>query len=143
MEVSATSFALTGLLPSTEYQWKVSELCSSSPELFSDNSKPAFFTTAPLKLNEEQNISSNEVSVFPNPASQILNIRCSSIPDFSNSSESINGSLLITNLLGEIVFTQNAIASVMSVDVSSFASGVYLLQIKTGGEIMTKRFLKE
>lgn len=138
LEVTAISFTLTGLLPSTEYQWKVSELCSSSPELFSDNSKPAFFTTAPLKLSEEQNNSFNQVVVFPNPANSVINIRCS-----YNNSGTKNGTLVITDLLGKIAFAETEIETEISIDVSSFATGVYLVQLNTGAEIITTKFVRQ
>jgi hypothetical protein len=143
-EVTTTSVTITGLTPGIEYQWKVQELCSMSPELFSLYSKPAFFTTAPLKSGDPQSeMTLSEVIIFPNPANQVLNIRYSTFPGSSGKGETKNGVIVITNLLGETVFTQNNIAAEMKIDVAPFAAGIYLIHLQTDKEILTKTFVKQ
>lgn len=120
--VSSTepSLTLTGLLPNTEYKWKVRSDCNASP-----TDKSAFslitesFTTLPLR---ESGVADNNFMVTPNPASEILTIQMdyNSIADFQLFST--DGKLVLE---GNISGTQN------SIDVHNLISGLYILKLNS------------
>lgn len=56
----------------------------------------------------------------------------------------LNGDLTIFNLAGGIVYSEKLTANVdvKTIDVSAFNNGYYLISVKNGQEVMTKRFVK-
>ena len=74
----------------------------------------------------------SEISIFPNPVSDQLQIR----------SEKMNiSSLAVTDVLGSILFSENNINSeVYSIDVSHFSRGIYFLIIDNQ---LAKKIIKE
>lgn len=74
------------------------------------------------------------MELYPNPVSDLLNIR-------------VNGGngemLMITNSIGQIVFSQSFVSAEMKVDVTSFAPGIYVVQLKTVQGTITGKFVKE
>ena len=71
------------------------------------------------------------VSVFPNPAQDVLNVALASEDDFE---------VEIMNTLGEILIktkNQNAI------DVSDLQSGVYLVKVLNAKYLVTEKFIKK
>ena len=84
-----------------------------------------------LSLQEEN---TSEIKLFPNPVDQILHIK------LSNNSEDSN--LTIYNILGKVVMEQKINNTVNSIDVSSLASGLYILSIQTRNASKTFKFIK-
>jgi hypothetical protein len=78
-------------------------------------------------VNVEELVSNNDFMPYPNPTNSILNL-------FVNRKESI----IITNLLGEIVLQETGEGKV-ELDVSFFSTGLYF--IKAGNEM--RKFVKE
>ncbi|MEO5642186.1 MAG: T9SS type A sorting domain-containing protein [Bacteroidia bacterium] len=73
----------------------------------------------PASVNE---ISTNDVSVFPNPASSSVEIK------FSKES---NATFTLTDLAGKVVFTGKSQGRSARIDVSTLPQGVYLLNVVT------------
>lgn len=69
-----------------------------------------------------ENIVSGNTSVYPNPAKDILNIRLST-------TAAVNENIRLFNHSGQLLKTVIANASVVQVDISSFAAGVYFLKV--------------
>ena len=84
-----------------------------------------------LSLHEEI---TSEIKIFPNPVGNMLHIHLTEIVEDSN--------LTIYNVLGKIVLNQKINTTVNSVDVSSMASGLYLLSIQTENSSKTFKFIK-
>ena len=84
-----------------------------------------------LSLQEEN---TSEIKIFPNPVGNMLHIHLTEIVEDSN--------LTIYNVLGKIVLNQKINTTVNSVDVSSMASGLYLLSIQTKNSSKTFKFIK-
>lgn len=82
-------------------------------------------------VGDEEGFRISELSIYPNPVKQTLNI---SLIDASGKD------YMIFNTVGQIVakgsFTE-------TLDVSTLSSGVYILQINTDGGKLRKRFVKE
>lgn len=78
-----------------------------------------------------EEISENEINIYPNPATSTLRI---------SSSDMIN-EVAIYNLQGQLVQTENG--NVQSVNISNLAPGSYIARIVTENGITNKRFIKE
>jgi hypothetical protein len=76
----------------------------------------------------------NEFSIFPNPASDILNIRM----------ESLEGAKVqIYNVSGQLVREAVLSDSKPSISVAGLKQGIYILKAVSGGSTFTKRFVKQ
>lgn len=80
---------------------------------------------------KEEGNSNVLISLYPNPVKQILNISLL---------EATGKDYTIYNMVGQVV-AKGAFSE--SLDVSSFKSGVYILEINTGNDKLMKRFVKE
>ncbi|HEY6160274.1 MAG TPA: T9SS type A sorting domain-containing protein [Bacteroidia bacterium] len=95
--------------------------------------------TVNFSVGISESNSITEVSVSPVPATDQL------LVSFSNKNEN-ETQLLITDLLGNIVFNENegnATSVTKQVDVSSFAKGMYFLQVITHDGKYVQRIVKE
>lgn len=72
-------------------------------------------------------------SYFPNPTKDIINF---------NGVESIDR-IVVRNMLGQTINTINVKAISAQVDLSTYANGVYLIEVATAGRISTVRAIKE
>jgi hypothetical protein len=109
--------ALTGLSPSTSYQYRVRSVCSGSSSSWSSI---ASFTTLPMKIGDTDN-EELQVSLFPNPATDIINVRMND--------DIINGEITIYDINGKLIMFQK-ISGSTTLDVSSFSSGIYMVQLR-------------
>ena len=80
---------------------------------------------------EVTNITTNTISLYPNPTSSILNI----------SSVSEKATFKVYNLMGQIMIKGNINNG--TIDVSNITSGNYILEISDNESIFTKRFIKD
>lgn len=79
----------------------------------------------------------NDVYVYPNPASERLNIVVSSEVELPES-------ITIYNYLGQLVVSKNVRNSNdLNVNTSSFSNGVYLITVARGNDTKTLRFVKQ
>ncbi len=82
----------------------------------------------------------NDISVFPNPTNNDLNVKLN-----SNSSESISVSLI--DVLGRNVFSKkyktNGSVFSQKIPMSNLKSGMYFLQITQNGNTITKKIMKK
>jgi hypothetical protein len=75
--------------------------------------------------------------ISPNPASNKIDIK--SVNTFSNQFQ-----LSITNSLGQIIFTKQLNSNSESIDLTSFQSGIYFVQLQEqNGNIKSKKFIVE
>ncbi|MBC8046186.1 MAG: FG-GAP repeat protein [Fimbriimonadaceae bacterium] len=107
---------LTGLSPSTTYEYRVRSICPSSTSPYSDIYT---FITDPLKMNSLE--SDNNVSVFPNPGDGNFNI-------IMNDDEY---ELMIYDLHGTCMYQDHFIAAHYTFDVSHLSNGIYLIYIRS------------
>ena len=75
----------------------------------------------------------NNFSIFPNPATDKLNIIS---PD--NKIFSIN----ILNSFGENIYSTKATSN-LQIETSSFASGLYFIQVNSQNKLFTQKFIKQ
>lgn len=81
-------------------------------------------------FEETNNI--KEMNIFPNPATDKLQIEASQISEIE-----------ILNLEGQIIKSISANENHETIDVSSFTRGMYFIKVKSGEGIAVKKFVKE
>lgn len=77
----------------------------------------------------DDNVSMDEISLYPNPVSDVLNI--SSVKDCD---------IVICNMLGQIVYHREASDDEVQIDTHTYAAGTYFVLVK-GGKNCVKRFV--
>ena len=137
--ILTTSYTLTGLLPSSTYEYRVASLCTVGGTL-STYSAFTNFVTLPFRTEgvEEalENAAITAVDVNPNPASTdaIISIEANG-----------NVNLTITNMLGQVVFSMENInvdgSSVVEVSLEDMTAGIYLVNISNGSVNMSKQLV--
>ena len=101
-----------------------------------NNGKPTIALDAFLdQLGVENKTSFSKLMIYPNPVSTILNIN-------SNGNKEITA-LKITNVLGQIVFSNTNANNQKAIDVSNFNSGLYILSINSGDAVQQFKFYKQ
>jgi len=75
-----------------------------------------------------------EISIYPNPATTVLNL---------SSTEMMNFSISITDITGRVIMREKIMDSFYTIDVSNLTSGIYLLCLETPeGASKTVKFVK-
>ena len=106
-----------------------------------DNASPydAFYQLIPRRLSDIQLVTgisedlSSAVSIYPNPASGILNLNLSALAGKK-------ATISVVNTLGQVVATVPANAT--QINVSKFPAGIYTIQVVTPEAKAVKRFVK-
>jgi uncharacterized delta-60 repeat protein len=135
-----TLHKISGLLPLTNYQWKVRTICVDTPLTASDYTTFAnFATTAGFAEESTFDKEINDLTIVPNPAHSSITVNFIA--------DNVNTILQVINATGQSVI-QKKIASftgksTAQLDVSKLTAGIYMLLIKTKSGIKTKEFVKE
>ncbi len=91
--------------------------------------------SAPLQVGINENIiSTDNFSIYPNPSAGVLNVELSANFDYAQLP------LIITNILGEVVLTEKLSTQHSSLNIQHFNSGIYFLQV---GSSKALKFIKE
>ena len=85
----------------------------------------------PVSVNENE---AAEISVFPNPATDVLNIN---IPSLQNGAW-----YAIFNAQGQVIERKPLLSTRQELNVSSLTSGFYTLQLMNGSSVQTISFAK-
>jgi hypothetical protein len=88
-----------------------------------------------LSVNEERLISSNDFTMYPNPAKNYTNISIETLVG--------NGNILVTDLYGKVVKNQVLSIGSNTVDISSLSKGFYLVGVTTSEGKITKKLIIE
>lgn len=99
-----------------------------------DFTYPPNTTCVPLLVETNKLFIENEIKLFPNPVSNLLQIKI-------NNSITIDN-VIILNFEGKELFREKGNSGNFSIDTNFLISGMYLLKIETSGKIITKRFTK-
>ncbi len=85
--------------------------------------------------NNAQATTLNTISIYPNPAQNILHVE----------GLSANAKLTVVGFAGNIAISQqlSANSQYYNLNIASLHAGNYLLKIETNGEVVTKQFVKE
>ena len=85
---------------------------------------------------QQLTIQNSEFIIFPNPANDNITIENTSL---DNQGEMIS----IYNIQGQLLFQQLMEQQKTEINVSGFAGGLYIVQIKTGNGMQVKKFVKK
>jgi hypothetical protein len=104
---------------------------------------PAFFcidnfTTedSPLGIQNVE-VANSSCSIYPNPAKDVANIDLSKVTDG-------NLKLNITDITGQVIHTENVTSpSLISVDMSGYANGIYFVNITGANTLINKKLIKQ
>jgi len=80
--------------------------------------------------NENNGIVAQNISVYPNPASNNIYVQG-------------NGIVSIYNIFGENVFEKNNLTNILKIDLSTYASGVYIIQVKNKQQFYKQTIIKK
>ena len=95
------------------------------------------FSNITADLQEDLSVKSQQLKVYPNPAGDILNI------DLTGMSEA-EGTLSILNFEGKTVLSRQVNnEGVLSLDISSLPTGIYLCRYSNATEIKTVKIIKQ
>ncbi|MBL7837166.1 MAG: T9SS type A sorting domain-containing protein, partial [Bacteroidetes bacterium] len=98
------------------------------------NGEFAYSEIKPVAFNHNQHI---QVSLFPNPANNQVNIN---LP----SNENMDAKLTVFNALGQVVLElSNLSATNFSFDCSNFETGIYNIELSFDGHVQHVKFLKQ
>jgi hypothetical protein len=78
------------------------------------------------------NLSNGNISIFPNPASEWLNIV---LPQS-------NAKVMIYNVAGQLVLEEEMTSSAAKINISGLSKGIYLVKMYAGNEIYTNKISK-
>ena len=79
----------------------------------------------------------NYISVYPNPAKDLLNVDITTPIDITNAKSEI------TNALGQVVQTSFIKQTNTQLNIQQLNSGVYFIEVKTNNGVLRKKFVKE
>ena len=78
-----------------------------------------------------ENSLKNQISIYPNPATEVLNLN---LPE--------GAELHVVNILGKVLLSRKNVDTKETLDVSRFENGIYFVQVNHNGETYTSRLLK-
>ena len=125
---------LTGLTPSTTYDYRVKNVCGTTPGNWSSI---ATFTTLAQKLEESSvndGIINQEITVYPNPVLSVANITVSAPVE--------NGTLLIYDINGKQLFIQ-PFSEASKMNVSNLSKGLYIVEVRGVGFSAREKLIVE
>gem|GEM_PF-2235459 len=135
-----SSYTLTGLIPNTQYGWRVRAKCNGT---YSDYSVINTFKTATAFMKDnsvEDAIAKNGVDIYPNPATNYV------VLSFNSTRQNLCR-IIITDLQGKISLRKNVTTTIgknnINIDVSNLAKGAYILQIRHKNEIQIVKLVKQ
>ncbi|HSO89286.1 MAG TPA: T9SS type A sorting domain-containing protein [Draconibacterium sp.] len=132
LNASSNTYQLKELLEGTSYEYYLRSWFSTG--LVSNWAGPFSFSTSGATIINE--IKSDEISIFPNPASNRIFIR------FSNQNGQM--SVMLSNLHGQILRNMNYSAdnnAIINIDLNGISPGIYFLQIKNQQVNVTRKVI--
>ncbi|MBA3649326.1 MAG: aryl-sulfate sulfotransferase [Chitinophagales bacterium] len=133
----SNSVILTGLMPVTDYEWRVTTVCSDSPYVSSAASQSDTFTTPVATQISFFNRTS--VLIFPDPATDQINV------EIRNTTK-MAAHVSVVNMMGTIMYTNKYPdlnnGSAWTINIQSLPAGSYLLKITDGYNTTIQKFLK-
>ena len=125
---NTNSYTITGLTGHTTYEIQVQANCGDGN--VSDWSGSVSEETTNVGIEEWL---SNSVTLFPNPAKDVVNVQCTM--------GNVQG-VEVYDVYGKLITTSNSIDNPTRINVSGLADGVYFVRVTTDRGVVTKSFVK-
>lgn len=123
---AATGLTATGLAPNSKYYFCVRSICTGGSSDWQCNS---FNTPDPASVHNVNGQGIFAISVYPNPTSGLVNVKLlANYPSI--------GTITTYNIIGNKISAKRVTSTNMSVDLSNYAPGIYL--VKYADEFYTK-----
>ena len=127
-----SSYTLTGLTGNTTYEIQVQANCGNGN--FSDWSGSLMVTTKNVGI---ANWLENSVSLYPNPAKEVVNVQC------TMNNVQLGGELHLFDVYGKLLQIVPITAETTQINVSGLADGMYFVRVTTEEGAVTKTFVKK
>lgn len=141
-EIASNSFTYTDLSPPEDVAYYQILAINPNPCGLDEkkNSKENFSNTRSNIVSSQESsirndILSNNINIFPNPINDFFQIQS----DYSTLIQSI----IITSLDGKVLFTEELFKQNSLIDISDFATGIYILRINFPDTHVYYRIIKE
>ncbi|HNF68954.1 MAG TPA: fibronectin type III domain-containing protein [Chitinophagales bacterium] len=122
--IATTSYTLTGLLPSSTYEYRIASNCGGTLSAYTGFSN---FVTLPFRLEGEVEMPAidADMEIYPNPAVDEVNM-------VINAQGVVN--VIITNMLGQVVYNLENVevngTETVSLSLEGFDTGIYHVTIQ-------------
>lgn len=93
------------------------------------------FTGMGAQIGNEEVIDNDNLKVYPNPASNVLNIQLD-----LNKTNSLK-TYQIFDIQGKLVYNQNTTDCILDLNVSEYVKGIYILVVNTNNQTLKTKFL--
>jgi hypothetical protein len=141
-------------LATTEVQNILSNLVASEHGIATDIAKTKLISSSsrsneisftrwqydPLKFrkeNEKETAVENEIFIFPNPATDVINVSMSQFTDGANTT------LFIKNMEGKILSQHKLSFAASQISIADLPTGMYYIQVEANGKSLeAKKFIK-
>lgn len=101
------------------------------------------FSNTPVGINEN-NFELTGVSIYPNPAKELLHVQLNMLNNSPTPSENNSPtSVSITNMLGEEILTSTELYNEFSLNTAALQSGIYFITHKNKGKSTTQKIIIE
>ena len=123
-------------LPQRYVRFGVKKNPACSPAILKAESGPyaqSLSNIVEYKVNKISSLNNEAITLFPNPASNYVTI----------SGMSKEAVISISNLSGQIIYLSNSRSSDLTIDLTEFAKGCYLLTIQSSDRCVVKKLLVE
>ncbi len=127
--INTNTVRIKGLKPAKTYYAFARTSCGSS--VYSAWAMQSFFT--PWSVGVNNIAAGNEISIYPNPAKDILYIKNNNTPFL----------LLIANMSGKTVLATEVHTGTNAINISTLSQGVYMMRYLQGEEVQVKKLLKD
>ena len=93
----------------------------------SDTTVSALLTTGITTANL-----SNEISIYPNPANNIITVQ---LPE-------VEGEIKVINEIGQVMMVQKVLSKINQLQIGSLPSGVYIVRVECSGSVLNRQLIK-
>ena len=126
VNIPMSYFTNLGFNPATWFQYKFDVLSATPGIVYIDN---IYFTSNPLTV---ASFEASQIKMYPNPASSNLTIEA------LDNIEKVS----VYNMLGQEVLMATPMLQTVSLDISNFEVGVYIVKTSSNGKTASSRFIK-
>ena len=126
--VNTNSYTITNLTGKTNYEIQVQANCGDGN--LSDWSASITAQTTDVGI---VNYLENSITLFPNPANDVVNVQCTMFQVQS---------IEVIDVYGKLINTVNVVDNPTRINVSGLANGVYFVRVTTEEGVVTKQFVK-
>lgn len=117
----------------TSQSFTASQSGSYAVLLSSGNCTVSSACVAIILTGSNANSKISKTKVYPNPTSNVFNI------EFDNANEK---DILLTNTLGEVVFSDHLMLQTTTINIEHVKSGIYFLKIRSGNDLEVYKLIK-